>query len=143
MIHRVATLLDLPELAELERRCFPGDAWNEASLGAEVQRPGTLFRVIEVEGRVVASALGWWILDEVEVMRVAVHPDAQRRGLGRQVLQDLEQARPDLEYALLEVRDDNHAAIHLYESTGYVQDGLRPRYYSDGCDARLYRKKLR
>jgi ribosomal-protein-alanine N-acetyltransferase len=51
-------------------------------------------------------------------------------------------ARGRAETAWLEVRRDNEAAIGLYASMGWGPAGLRPRYYGDGCDALLMRKRL-
>lgn len=75
-------------------------------------------------------------------MRVSVAPSARRLGVGRALMQELEKQVPGLSCAFLEVREDNTPAIGLYESLGYKQNGRRPRYYHDGCDARLYRKEL-
>jgi ribosomal-protein-alanine N-acetyltransferase len=43
----------------------------------------------------------------------------------------------------LEVRQDNSAAIRLYERLGYRRFAARQGYYEDGEDAWRYEKKLR
>jgi ribosomal-protein-alanine N-acetyltransferase len=69
-----------------------------------------------------------------------VDPEFQGQGIGRQLLDRL------LEFAhggtvFLEVRTDNAAAIGLYESVGFVQIGLRKRYYRiSGADAYTMRR---
>ncbi|HEY6650482.1 MAG TPA: GNAT family N-acetyltransferase, partial [Mycobacterium sp.] len=61
-------------------------------------------------------------------------------GIGRHMMEEL------LEYAsdgtiFLEVRTDNEAAIALYESLGFVNVGLRRRYYrASGADAYTMRR---
>jgi ribosomal protein S18 acetylase RimI-like enzyme len=40
------------------------------------------------------------------------------------------------------VRQDNPAAIALYESRGYARIGVRKAYYEDGADAWRYARAL-
>ena len=42
----------------------------------------------------------------------------------------------------LEVRDDNAAAIGMYESRGYVRGPTLHGFYEDGAHARRYEKPL-
>ncbi|MDT0323834.1 ribosomal protein S18-alanine N-acetyltransferase, partial [Streptomyces millisiae] len=66
---------------------------------------------------------------------IGVDPEFQGQGIGRRLLDDL------LHFAsggtvFLEVRTDNEPAIALYESVGFVNIGLRKRYYrASGADA--------
>ncbi|MEO6712597.1 MAG: GNAT family N-acetyltransferase [Mycobacteriales bacterium] len=63
-----------------------------------------------------------------EVRKLMTHPDARGRGVGRVVLQALEgRARElSLENLLLDVRGNNHGAMALYESAGWVRCGAVP-----------------
>lgn len=109
-------------------------------LSEEIGRTGTILLVAEADS-VVGYALGWVLLDELQVLRLAVLPTLRRQGQGRQLLHALEAASGASD-SWLEVRDDNVAAIALYERTGYTQISRRPRYYHDGCAARIYKKGL-
>ncbi len=133
---------DVPEVAIVERACFPEDPWGEASLGAELGRAGSVFLVALGPGSVpVGYALGWCVLGELEVLRIGVSPTARRGGLGRRLLVALQQeARAELSF--LEVRADNVAALALYASLGYSPIRRRPRYYADGGDALMMRLRL-
>ena len=77
---------------------------------------------------------------EYEIHTIGVDPAYQGQGIGRRLLSEL------LEYAaggavFLEVRTDNEAAIALYESVGFVNVGLRRRYYrASGADAYTMRR---
>ncbi len=77
---------------------------------------------------------------EYEIHTIGVDPAYQGQGIGRRMMTDL------LEYAsggtiFLEVRTDNEAAIALYESLGFVNVGLRRRYYrASGADAYTMRR---
>ena len=78
---------------------------------------------------------------EYEIHTIGVDPACQRQGIGRRLLDRL------LEFAgsgtvFLEVRTDNAAAIELYRSAGFVQVGLRKRYYRvSGADAYTMRRE--
>ncbi|MEL6288124.1 MAG: N-acetyltransferase [Pseudomonadota bacterium] len=98
--------------------------------------------------------------DDIDVLMLATHRDHRRRGHARALLTELERVvRADVAGScigeadhhaaprlVLEVRADNAAAIALYRNAGFVDVGLRPRYYrtSDGtaCDALLLAKRL-
>lgn len=140
---REATAADLDALVRLENVCFAEDPWSRNMLQDELSRPGGIFLVIGAPGLPRAFAIGWAVLDELHILQVAVEPAARRLGFGRQVLAALEARAVTAENAWLEVRRDNVAAIGLYEAFDYRAVGCRPRYYTDGCDAILLRKRLR
>jgi [ribosomal protein S18]-alanine N-acetyltransferase len=77
---------------------------------------------------------GWSILDETHIIMLAVHPNLCRRGLGSAILLGLltYACDRDSNYATLEVRASNRAAIALYESLGFKTAGRRPKYYTEG-----------
>lgn len=85
------------------------------------------------------------VLDEAELLRVATRPEARRRGLARRLLERGFETLVERGVATchLEVRDDNVAALRLYETLGFERVGRRPSYYADGCDAALLSKTLR
>jgi [ribosomal protein S18]-alanine N-acetyltransferase len=76
---------------------------------------------------------GWTISDETHLISLAVHPAFRRQGLGCAILLGLlTYARGrGSNYATLEVRASNQAAIALYETFGFKTAGRRPHYYSD------------
>jgi [ribosomal protein S18]-alanine N-acetyltransferase len=75
----------------------------------------------------------WTILDESHLVLLAVHPRFRRQGLGCAILLGLlnDARNRGSNYATLEVRASNQAAIALYEKLGFKTAGRRPRYYSD------------
>ena len=76
--------------------------------------------------------LGRVILDEAELLTLAVAPQSRRQGLGRALVQDfLETARArGAKTAFLEVAAPNQAALALYLAMGFTQTGRRRGYYS-------------
>lgn len=95
-------------------------------------------------GAIVGFASARAIDDEVHVVRLAVDAARRRRGIGRALLDGLVARARELGAGsvVLEVRAGDVAARTLYGAAGFTQDGLRPRYYPDGEDARLLRLAL-
>ncbi|WP_390619151.1 ribosomal protein S18-alanine N-acetyltransferase [Maricurvus nonylphenolicus] len=70
------------------------------------------------------------VVDESELINIAVHPQAQGKGLGRQLLQQAIEQLPDTVRGMfLEVRQSNEAAIALYDRMGFIETGVRKNYY--------------
>jgi ribosomal-protein-alanine N-acetyltransferase len=77
-------------------------------------------------------------LEEAHITILAVHPDYQRQGMGQLLLYALlrDAKRRQLEWATLEVKPSNQAALSLYQKLGFAEAGRRRRYYQDtGEDA--------
>lgn len=71
------------------------------------------------------------VADEAEILTLAVHPKARRRGAGRQLMAAMETAarQRGAGAVFLEVDENNAAARALYAACGYVSAGLRRNYY--------------
>lgn len=79
----------------------------------------------------IAFALCRQVLDEVELLLCAAHPDHRRAGLGRQIIQavvDVARSRNAVRL-FLEVRASNNSARALYAACGMQQQGVRKSYY--------------
>lgn len=89
------------------------------------------------QGEALGFLLAWSVVDELQVINVATHPNFRRRGVARALLSHaLEQAvREGARLVLLEVRRSNHAAIALYRAHGFSVCNVRPAYYADNEDA--------
>ena len=93
---------------------------------------------MHVSGRLVGYGGFWHILDEIHISNIAVHPEYQRKGLGRILLIHLleEAITRKASKAALEVRRSNIAAQSLYDAFGFRIVTVRKNYYSDeGEDA--------
>lgn len=102
------------------------------------------FFVAEVDGEVVGYAVGAIIKREGHIVSIATHPLYRRRGVGRLLMEALEEAliAKRARRLRLEVREDNDGARNFYEKLGYKMVGRVRRYYSDGCDALIYLKEV-
>lgn len=143
---RFATADDVPALAAIERAAFP-DPWPVESIADEVDGPGSLVLIAAdaYDAPPLAYAAYRAIGGEAELLRLAVLPDARRRGVARTLLATARRhlAGFGCETCFLEVRADNQAAIALYESEGFHPIGRRPGYYGRGRDAVIYAGSLR
>ena len=81
-------------------------------------------------------------LQEAELLRLGVDRERRHQGHGRALLRhcQVQVARLGAVVLFLEVRVSNVAARALYESEGWVYQGLRKAYYRNGEDAAVYRR---
>ena len=118
------------QVAALEKLCF-SDPWSENSVASELENPLSLWLIAEENGMVCGYVGSQTVLDETDMMNIAVHPDCRRRGVASALIGELvNQLRERGSHVLrLEVRESNVHAISLYESMGVTQLGLRKNYY--------------
>ena len=86
-----------------------------------------------VTHKIIAMIVGWLILDELHIATIATHPEFRMQGIGKKLLlHALKSARDEgVIRSFLEVRESNDAAIKMYKSFGFVEDGRRKEYYKD------------
>jgi [ribosomal protein S18]-alanine N-acetyltransferase len=91
------------------------------------------FITAKENGKVVGYGGFWLLIDEINIVNLAVHPDCRRKGLGKEILTELLKLGKNkgAKIATLEVRASNEAAIKLYEKFGFVTIAIRKAYYSD------------
>lgn len=137
---------DAARCAELESVLFGGDdPWPEAAFVRELAARHNRYVAARVDGNLVGYAgiarLGRTQPFEYEIHTIGVDPEYQRHGIGRAMMDRLlSTVEPD-GVVFLEVRTDNEPAITLYESLGFVNIGLRKRYYrASGADAYTMRR---
>lgn len=122
----------VPQIARLERLCF-SDPWSERSIASELQNPLALWLVAEEDGHVLGYVGSQTVLDESDMMNVAVDPAFRRQGVARALIEALISglAEGGSRCLKLEVRVSNESARALYESMGFQQLGLRKNYYQN------------
>jgi ribosomal-protein-alanine N-acetyltransferase len=125
---------------------WPRKTFVEMLSGEFLSRRVALVATVAGLGEVVGFAVASLVAPEAELENIAVDPEVQRRGIGRQLLSQLVKhlRHAGIETLHLEVRISNSAAIGLYKSLGFNETGRRPRYYSDPVeDAVLMTCELR
>ena len=131
---------DVRGIHEIETLCFPMP-WSEESILHDVkENPVARWLVLDDgEGRVLAYAGMWFVLDEAHVCNVAVHPDFRRLGYGRRIFEALIELAMENSMSMmtLEVRRSNTPAQNLYHACGFLDVGYRKRYYEDNKEDAL------
>jgi ribosomal-protein-alanine N-acetyltransferase len=129
---------DIPAMLRIEQRSNPVP-WSRQLFAKELERREGATIVAtdgdEVVGFLACAGQG----DAWHILNVTVDPDHRRRGLGGMLVDgiiSLLDGRPYDRYTL-EVRVSNDAAIRLYRGRGFVDSGVRPRYYSDNREDAL------
>lgn len=124
---------DVPSLVQVDAHS-PGGGWQREGFEQELGLAWSRTVVAEADGEVVGFAVYWAVAGELELLNVAVHPTARRRGIGRRLVEHLagEARRLGGTRILLEVRRGNAGARALYEALGFVESGVRKGYYDGG-----------
>ncbi|HAF40499.1 MAG TPA: ribosomal-protein-alanine acetyltransferase [Sphingobium sp.] len=115
-----------------------GEAWTLPQVAGVMMMPGTWLTVARVDATPLGFALVRSVLDECELLLLAVAPLWRGRGIGETLLRDsLTTARRRGILSMnLEVRATNNA-VRLYEKAGFEYVHRRPGYYR-GKDGQLY-----
>lgn len=118
------------QVAALEKQCF-ADPWSEGSIASELDNPLSLWLVAEQDGAVCGYVGSQTVLDETDMMNIAVRPDCRRHGIAAALIDELivRLKERGSHILRLEVRVSNAPAIALYDSLGFTQLGLRKNYY--------------
>lgn len=100
------------------------------------------------EGQAVLAYCIWReVLDEAELLTIAVHPDHQGQGLAKKIFAEMFQrcSQKAIQRMFLEVAVSNLPALSLYHSLGFIEQGLRKNYYHTAnglLDAKVLSLKL-
>lgn len=121
----------VPQVAAIEALCF-SEPWSEKAYLEACEKEEYLY-LAALDGNGRAAGMCGLLIGpfEAEVMNVAVHPDYRGQGIAKQLMKALLKAgeqRGVKEYTL-EVRAGNVSAIHIYESLGFIGEGIRPGFY--------------
>ncbi len=129
---------NLDEIYQIEEKSFT-DPMKKETLALDLQRESYYCYGLDEED-LVAFISYEKVLDEAQIISVAVDPSVRRKGYGKLLFEQvIRLAREDgINVLTLEVRSENIAALKLYESLGFEQVGIRKNYYSNPvCDGIL------
>jgi ribosomal-protein-alanine N-acetyltransferase len=144
---RTAGAADLDAIMALERAAFGPSAWEAETMRQEIASEwGRYLAAVDVDGSLVGYAGLRAVGVEGDVQTIAVAAAARGRGIGRALLAELlaEAERRGVQELFLEVRADDPVARGLYESVGFREIGVRPRYYQpEDVDAVVMKREAR
>lgn len=132
MIFREMLVEDLDQVMEIEEDLF-SVPWTREGFLTYLMKKDTMFFVVEEKEKILGFCSMMTVLDEGDILNVAVRRDRQKEGIG-QFLVDSILRMADMQgirLVHLEVREGNRTARRLYERLGFKEDGLRRNYYED------------
>jgi ribosomal-protein-alanine N-acetyltransferase len=120
----------IKQIAELEKSCIP-DGWSESAFEQALGNPNALIFAAVRDGEVVGFLNGSYVLDEAELLNIAVSEKHRKSGIAGILLAAFEEElrKFGVKTVYLEVRESNAPARGLYEKHGFTQNGLRKNYY--------------
>lgn len=141
---------DVETVLPIERELFAGDPpWTPGIFGSELREvPATRWYSVALDGDDVVGYAGLMFAglpgDAATITTIAVDVSRQRQGVGSLLMTALldEAVRRRAGDLLLEVRDDNSAALEFYATFGFEQVSVRPAYYGRGRDGLVLRRTL-
>lgn len=124
-----------------------GEAWSRTQTLGVLAMPGVRLTLALIDDTPAGFAMVRAIVDEAELLLLAVAPPHRRTGVGGTLLRGVEAdcAARGVVKIHLEVRAGN-AAVRLYTGHGFAQIGERRGYYrgnsGQSFDAHTYAKAL-
>lgn len=125
---RQGDLNDIEAVYGLNKEVF-SEPWSRASLYSAIESNYDVL-LCESEGTLVGYLLSLNILDERQIMQIAVAHDFRRQGLASQMTNYCIEASPKPCTITLEVRLSNHPARQCYIGLGFEEVGYRKNYYA-------------
>ncbi|TLU61670.1 ribosomal-protein-alanine N-acetyltransferase [Thalassotalea litorea] len=136
---------DIDPIHAIEVACNPFP-WSRKTLQG-CFGPRYITRGIMVDNQWCGFYVADYVVDEMTLMEIAIHPSWQRRGYGNALLNDLfhQADKLNIRQCFLEVRASNFAAQLLYINHDFSQIDRRTGYYPAQTgheDAIIMRKSL-
>jgi ribosomal-protein-alanine N-acetyltransferase len=140
---------DIADVMETAASLSDAPHWSEAAYLRAIDADSSPLRIALIAegesgrdfallGFVVASMVG----PAAELESIAVAGQAQRRGVGRELMTALlgwlKEARAAT--VMLEVRASNRGAVEFYGTHGFRETGRRPKYYTNPQDDAILMK---
>ena len=142
IIIRIFNIEDEDSLINLWRLCNLLTPWNDPlkDIRRKLAVDADLFLVGELNNRIIASVMGGYEGHRGWINYLAVHPDHQRKGYGRLMMQAAEErikakGCPKIN---LQVRSSNQSVIQFYQRIGYKEDhvlSMGKRFTDDEAQA--------
>lgn len=131
----LATHDDHGEIAGLHGKSF-ARGWSTSEIAALATQNTTMILVAKQVGARNGRLAGFNIVrsadGEAEILSIAVDPKDRRNGVADMLMREaiLRLRAEGQEALLLEVDENNKAAVKLYEKFGFETVGNRPAYYA-------------
>ncbi|MCS7203804.1 MAG: ribosomal protein S18-alanine N-acetyltransferase [Thermodesulfovibrio sp.] len=120
---------DLNQVLEISKESFI-IPWSLKSFINELLNQNSILKVAELNGEVIGYVVARKIVDEAEILSLAVKKDFRRKGIATKLMKSvLNEIKDFVKSCFLDVRVSNEPAIKLYEKLGFKKVGIRKKYY--------------
>lgn len=132
-----ASVKCLERLYEIEMECFDEEAFTKRQIVQLLKDYNSVSLVAKENGMIIGFIVAMIYPDRKAVnghiLTIDISPSHRRKGIARMLLQEIESvfAQKGVQACLLEVREDNVAAINLYKKLGYKEIGRLENYYGN------------
>lgn len=118
--------------------------WNLDILKDELESNTSEFIVAKLENEIVGFAGAKFILDEADIMNIAIKTSYRKQGIANLLLKNLIDIckNNNINSINLEVNEKNFPAINLYKKYEFLEVGRRKKYYDGKFDAILMKKNI-
>lgn len=139
MIYRKAKINDVENINIIHKELFPNEKANASN---QINNPNyRVFVATDTSDQVLGYITYQVIDDEAEVYFFGIKEELQGQKIGQEILDFSikELKKEKVNRISLEVRGSNLAARRIYEKSGFINVGVRIRYYTDNYeDAIVY-----
>lgn len=140
IILREINLSECETFWQIEKACF-SDPWSMADFEYQIKNPHAKIIGAFAKDNPIGFVNVQYISGELTINNIAVLEPFRQQGIGEKLLTYALELYPQMECALLEVRESNKPAQKLYEKHGFVKVGERKNYYSDPTENALLMTK--
>lgn len=132
MTFREMLVEDLDQVVDIEQNLF-SVPWTKKGFLTYLMKKDTMFFVVEEKERILGYCSMMTVLDEGDILNVAVRSDRQKEGIGQFLVDSMLRMAEmqGIRLVHLEVRQGNGIARRLYQRLGFKEDGLRRDYYEN------------
>lgn len=111
-----------------------GRQWATQEIHSLLNQPCSVGYKFCLDGKMVGFILGVRVASEAEIYTIFVDAGWRRSGMGKSLLKAFMSESQELEQVSLEVAQDNLVARRFYERLGFVDVGVRQKYYKKTND---------
>ena len=129
---------DLEEIKDILEKDFD-DFWNYSIFKSELKNSNSKYFVLRKENEIIGFVGILIVIDVADITNIVVKKSYRGNGYSKMLIQYIIDfcKSNNISIINLEVSSENVTAINLYKNFGFVQVGLRKKYYNNS-DALLF-----
>ena len=137
---------NLNDVVSIHAAALPYQCWDKIAITGILAVPHHHIRIAVIDEKAQGFIIWRAVLDEAELLTIAVNPDMKRHKIGSLLLSAMlaDISMKPVKQCFLEVAEDNIAAQQFYERFDFTEFSRRKKYYqrpdSNRIDAILMRR---